>query len=323
MERALRHKEILGEEPRALLPTASVNIGHMREDTMKDFKDKVAVITGAASGIGRGLAERCADEGMRIVLADIEESALATAETEMAAHGATVLAVRTDVSDADSVETLAQTTLETFGAVHLLCNNAGVIVAGSTWENTLRDWEWVMGVNLWGVIHGIHVFVPIMLDQRIECHVVNTASIAGLVSPRIGNAIYAITKHGVVALSESLYHELAAKDASIGVSVLCPGFVKTRLVEAERNRAAELRNEPPNAAGGTAEPTSDTAMQGLAWAISRGIERQQVSELVFTAVREKRFYVLVNADPWRQALKARVEGILQERNPTIPALDLA
>src|SRR5262245_45104615 len=143
---------------------------------MKDFKGKVAVITGAASGIGRALAERCASEGMKVVLADVEPGALAEVEASLQAGGGTALAVRTDVSQAKDVEALAQQTLETFGAVHLLCNNAGVATSGAlAWESSLTDWEWVMGVNLWGVIHGVRIFVPIMLAQDTECHIVNTA----------------------------------------------------------------------------------------------------------------------------------------------------
>ena len=154
---------------------------------MREFSDKVAVITGAASGIGRTVAERCIQGGMRVVLADVEEDALARAEATMSDTGATVLAVPTDVSAASDVEALAQKTLEAFGAVHLVHNNAGVGVGGRIWENTVADWEWVMGVNTWGVIHGIRVFVPLMLEQKTEGHIVNTASIAGLTSgPGVG-----------------------------------------------------------------------------------------------------------------------------------------
>lgn len=172
---------------------------------MKDFRGKVAVVTGAASGIGRALAWRAAKEGMKVVLADCEKSALASAADELKAADFTVHAVRTDVSRAVEVETLAKETLKAFGAVHLLFNNAGVGVGTAVWEGTLSDWQWVLGVNLWGVIHGVRSFVPVMLDQKTECHIVNTASIAGLV-PQPGMGIYSVTKHGVVALSEALYH---------------------------------------------------------------------------------------------------------------------
>ena len=165
---------------------------------MKEFKDRVAVIAGAASGIGRALADRCAREGMRVVLADIEEPALAQAATEMKEAGADVLAVLTDVSQAGDVEALARKTLDAYGAVHLLCNNAGVGAGSTAWESTINDWQWVLGVNLWGVLHGIRVFLPIMLDQDAEGHIVNTASIAGLISYS-PDAAYHLTKHAVVA----------------------------------------------------------------------------------------------------------------------------
>ena len=184
---------------------------------------KVAVITGAASGIGRGLAERFAVEDMRVVIADIEEEPLAELEADLKANGATVLAVRTDVSNAAEVENLAARTLDTFGAVHILCNNAGVVCSRPIWEHTLSDWEWVLGVNLWGVIHGIRAFVPRMLTQGDACHIVNTASILGLVGGS-GEGIYKVSKHGVVALSETLADELAQKGANIQVHVLCPGM---------------------------------------------------------------------------------------------------
>ena len=190
---------------------------------MREFKDKVAVITGAASGIGRAMADRCVQEGMKVVLADVEVEPLAKAEASMKASGATVLAVRTDVSQAADVEALAQKTLEAFGAVHLLCNNAGVGTGAATiWESTIADWEWIIGVNLWGVIHGVRVFVPIMLEQDTECHIVNTASIAGLISgPELG--AYKVTKHAVVTLSETLYHELAERGKSQGLGALSGG----------------------------------------------------------------------------------------------------
>lgn len=174
---------------------------------MKEFKDRVAVVTGAASGIGRAMAERFAAAEMRVVLADVEEQALSKAEAELREKGAEVLSVRTDVSKGSDVEKLAQETLAAFGAVHVVCNNAGVTdQGGKIWEKTQSDWEWVMGVNLWGVIHGVRVFVPIMLDQGTEGHVVNTASMAGLMTGRLN--IYGVTKHAVVSLTESLYLEL-------------------------------------------------------------------------------------------------------------------
>src|SRR5947209_15550290 len=208
---------------------------------MKAFQGKVAVVTGAASGIGRALAERCAQEGMKVVLADIEEPALMQTSRDLAAQGAQTLAVPTDVSQAGEVETLARKAFETYSAVHLLFNNAGVGGGKSAWESTLADWEWVLGVNLWGVIHGIHFFVPRMLEQRSEGHIVNTASMAGLTYGP-GQSVYKVSKHGVVSLSETLYYELALRGASLKVSVLCPGLVSTNILDAQRNRPARLQD---------------------------------------------------------------------------------
>jgi len=211
-----------------------------KEMAMKDFQNKVAVITGAASGIGRALAERSARAGMKVVLADVEEDALVRTEKEMRAAGGTVLAVRTDVSKAHDVQALARKTLDAFGSVHLLCNNAGVAVATKAiWETSLEDWQWCLGVNLWGVIHGIRTFVPIMLRQDVEAHVVNTASIAGLLSlPYI--AIYNATKHAVVTITESLHHELSLLSSKVKASVLCPGFIRTSIMASYRNRPVEF-----------------------------------------------------------------------------------
>jgi len=289
---------------------------------MQEFKDRVAVITGAASGIGLSLAERCVNEGMKVVLADIEESTLASIEREMTAKGARVLAVPTDVSQACDVEALARYTIDNWGAVHLLFNNAGVITTGSAWESTINDWKWVMGVNLWGVIHGIHNFVPIMLEQDTDCHIVNTASIAGLVSPNPGTTIYHVTKHAVVALSEALYHGLSQRRSKIQVSVLCPGFIRTKLMEAGRNRATELHNKPSDEQGDLLDPANQVVAQALARAISNGILPRQVADTVFNSIRENKFYIFVNIDPWKRALRARIEDISQERNPTMPGLDL-
>jgi NAD(P)-dependent dehydrogenase (short-subunit alcohol dehydrogenase family) len=228
---------------------------------MKEFGGKVAVVTGAASGIGRAMAERFATEGMKVVLADVEEGALARAEAELKAGGATVLAIPTDVSRAGDVDALARRTIDAFGAVHILCNNAGVSpVMGASWELTETDWQWVLGVNLWGVLHGIHAFVPIMLKQDSEGHVVNTASMAGLVAGGSWWSTYGVAKHGVVNLSESLHRELAAVGSRVKVSVLCPAWVKTQLMDAERNRPASLRNEP---SAGTPPPQAALMEQAV------------------------------------------------------------
>jgi len=277
---------------------------------MKDFKDKVAVITGAASGIGRALADRCVQEGMKAVLADVEAEPLATAEASLKAFGATVLAVQTDVSQVRDVEALAQKTMEAFGAVHVLCNNAGVGTEAAVWESTLAEWEWIVGVNLWGVVHGVRVFVPLMLAQDAECHIVNTASMAGLISgPGLG--AYKVTKHGVVTLSETLHHELAERGAKVKVSVLCPGIVSTRIMESARNRPGGL---PPTGPRG---PASEERWEALRRLVPAGMPAAQVADAVFEALRKDRFYILTHPEG-KEAVRTRMEDILQERNPTPP-----
>jgi NAD(P)-dependent dehydrogenase (short-subunit alcohol dehydrogenase family) len=277
---------------------------------MKDFADKVAVITGAASGIGLALAERCVREGMKVVLADVEPAALAKAEAEMRSAGATVLAVRCDVSQASSVEALAQQTLEAFGAIHLLCNNAGVATTGTVWESNLSDWEWVIGVNLWGVIHGLRTFVPIMLAQDTECHMINTASLSGLLSfPRGG--VYAVSKHGVVTLSEALHHELAERGGKVKVSLLCPGLVKTRIVDAARNRPERLAAAEPIGA------VEAAGWESLRQQMEAAMPPGQIADAVFRAIREERFYILPHPE-WKDRIRTRMEDIVQGRNPTPP-----
>jgi NAD(P)-dependent dehydrogenase (short-subunit alcohol dehydrogenase family) len=277
---------------------------------MKEFKDRVAVITGAASGIGRALAEQCVQEGMRVVLADIEEPALRQAEQALKATGAHVLAVRTDVSQARDVAALAEQTLQAFGAVHLLCNNAGVGAGSTIWESTLADWQWVMGVNLWGVIHGLRVFVPIMLAQGTEGHIVNTASIAGFLRSH-PSAPYQVTKHAVVALSEHLYHSLAQQQAQVGVSVLCPGWVNTQIMDSGRNRPPELQDAPGNE---PLSPEREALIEDLRRAAQAGMAPQQVAEYVFRAIRAEQLYTLTHPE-YNLDVQERMEDILQQRNP--------
>jgi NAD(P)-dependent dehydrogenase (short-subunit alcohol dehydrogenase family) len=212
---------------------------------MQEFNGRVAVITGGASGIGFGLAAVFAGEGMKIALGDIEESALAEAVGKLQASGAEVIGVRTDVSDAEQVQALADATVDRFGAIHIACNNAGVGAGGLSWEAPLATWEWVFGANLWGVIHGVRSFVPVLMKQP-EAHVVNTASIAGLVAgPFMGP--YNASKHAVVALSETLHHEMALMAPHVKVSVLCPGWVQTRIGDSSRNRPGAERDAAANA----------------------------------------------------------------------------
>lgn len=279
---------------------------------MNTFQGKVAVITGAASGIGRGLAEHCVQEGMKVVLADIEAPALLQTSRELSAQGAQILALQTDVSQAAEVERLAQEAFKTYGAVHLLFNNAGVGAGKSAWESSLEDWEWVLGVNLYGVIHGIRSFVPRMLESRTESYIVNTASIAGLTSSP-GLAVYMASKHAVVSLTETLYHDLSLRGANIGVSVLCPGFVKTNIQDAERNRPAHLQNTP-----GEQQRLSQEEQEGgqvLKLAIQKGMSPQLQAEAVFEAIREKRFYIY--PPEFKRGIQTRMEDILQARNPTL------
>ncbi|MBN1176470.1 MAG: SDR family NAD(P)-dependent oxidoreductase [Dehalococcoidales bacterium] len=286
---------------------------------MKEFKDKVAVVTGGASGIGRGLAERCAGEGMKVVIADIEESALRKAEKKLKGDGATILTVRTDVSKFSDVENLAQKTLDAFGGVHLLFNNAGVqtgVPEGKPlWENTLADWEWVLGVNLWGVVHGIKVFVPVMLRQKTECHIVNTSSMAGLITePAL--VIYAATKAGVIKISEGLYLQLKQAGAPVGVSVLCPAFVSSRLDDAGRNRPAELQN-PPETAEQTERPSLLSEIRKGDW---KTLTPEQSAEIVFKAIKENTFYILTHS-LINMLMKQRADNILQGLNPEPPHFD--
>jgi NAD(P)-dependent dehydrogenase (short-subunit alcohol dehydrogenase family) len=278
---------------------------------MKEFKDKVAVVTGAASGIGRALAERCADEGMKVVLAGINEDNLKSVENDIKAKGTTTLVVKTDVSKAEDIESLAKKTMDTFGGVHLLCNNAGVGGGTTVWGSTLSDWQWTLGVNLWGVIYGTHYFVPLMLKQNTECHIVNTSSIAGLMGSA-GMGPYRVSKHGVVALSECLYNELVQSGSQIGVSVLCPIHVKTRVLDCERDRPAELKNDVVQDQMAMSDPTR----KYLAQAIENGLPPKQIADVVFDAIKENKFYILPQFEIVKAAVQVRMEDILQERNPT-------
>jgi len=278
---------------------------------MKDFQGKVAVITGGASGLGRAMADRFAREGMSIVLADVEPNALARAEAEMKAAGAKVIGVRTDVSKAADVEALAQKTLAAFGGVHLLANNAGVAEGGNVWDNTVADWEWVLGVNMWGVIHGVRVFTPIMLKQESEGHIINTASVAGLISPP-GMGIYCVSKHAVVTLSECLHHDLAQKSDKLKCSVLCPAYVPTGIADSGRNRPKELNEtRQKNAADLALDASLKKAVQ------SGKLSAADVAQKVYEAVRDERFYILTHPRI-KPSIQWRMEDILQDRNPTNP-----
>jgi NAD(P)-dependent dehydrogenase (short-subunit alcohol dehydrogenase family) len=272
---------------------------------MENLRGKVAVITGGASGIGKAVATRAAAEGMKLVLADIEEPVLEETARALSADGAEVLAVVTDVSDAGSVRELRDRSLQQFGAAHLIHNNAGVGVGGPIWEVTEQEWRWILGVNLWGVIHGINAFVPLLLEQG-EGHVVNTASVAGLSStPGLGP--YTATKHAVVAVSESLFKDLRAAGARIGVSVLCPAFVQTGIARSDRNRPDWAPEHDPASAG---ERTS--FIQAM---VDGGIQPQTVADRVFDAVHDGTFYILTHPEV-KPALALRHQDILEGRPPS-------
>ncbi|HLY18518.1 MAG TPA: SDR family NAD(P)-dependent oxidoreductase [Bryobacteraceae bacterium] len=279
---------------------------------MKEFKSKVAVITGAASGIGRGIAERCVHEGMKVVLSDIDEVNLAKAETELSTPGGTVLGVRTDVSKRSDIERLARRALDAFGRVDLLFNNAGVGAGGAPWEATWNDWEWVIGVDLWGVIHGVKVFTPLMLAQNTECHIVNTSSGAGLIVGGF-SAPYSVAKHAVVALSESLYIALEQQKALVKVSVLCPGLVRTNIAEAERNRPAELRNEPA-----ARTPEMEAGLAAFKAAIDASMTPRELADVVFDAIRKEQFYILPDPE-WTEVIRLRTDKLLRMENPKNPS----
>jgi NAD(P)-dependent dehydrogenase (short-subunit alcohol dehydrogenase family) len=279
---------------------------------VKQFEDKVAVVTGAASGIGRAYARRCMAEGMQVVLADIEPAALTAIEVEARGAGAAVLGVLTDVANPKDMERLAERTLAKFGAVHLLFNNAGVGTIGpALWDCTGADWSWILGVNLWGLIHGLKVFVPIMIEQSTECHIVNTASAAGLL-PTPGMGICSASKAAVIAVSETLQHELTQKGVAIRVSVVCPGSTHTRIVDASRNRPAALRDDPwVEAARKTAHAA---AKQKLLRATKAGMPADEVADLVFLAIEQEQLYIFTH--PWvKTALELRVRSILYGTDP--------
>jgi len=278
---------------------------------MKRFAGRVVVVTGAGSGLGRELALRFAREGMQLALADVDAAALAKTEADLKAAGTAAVAVRCDVSNGADVEALAMRTLEAFGAVHVVCNNAGIAPLGVVWENTVADWQWTLGVNLWGVIHGVRVFAPILLRQDDEGHIVNTASVAGLIAPP-GMGMYNVSKHAVVALSETLHHDLAARGAKVRCSVVCPAYFPSGIAESERSRPAAL-SEPR--AKSTEDLERDARMRR---AVQSGrLSAADIAGRVFEAVRDERFYVLTHPRIL-PAVEARMRDILEGRNPGNP-----
>jgi NAD(P)-dependent dehydrogenase (short-subunit alcohol dehydrogenase family) len=271
---------------------------------MDDLAGRVAVVTGGASGLGRAMAERFAAHGMRVVVSDIDADGAQETAAALGARGSEAVAVRTDVSRAEDVEQLADLAFDRFGAVHVLCNNAGVVKSARAWALTLDDWTWVLGVDLWSVIHGVRAFVPRMLAQGASGHVVNTASMTGLLPmPRL--AAYSTAKSGVVALSESLHHDFVAEGADIGVSVFCPGFIATRITDSARNRPASL--------GDTTEASGPRTVSG----VEATMTAEEAAEQVVDAVRAGRFWVLTHP-AYRSVIQDRAAGIGTDALPTRP-----
>lgn len=286
---------------------------------MKDFSNKVAVITGGASGFGKEFARIAADLGMKLVLADVQEDALDATVAEFQARNVPVIGLRTDVSQAGQVQALADAAIEAFGQVNLLFNNAGVGAGGLIWENSERDWEWVMGVNLYGVVHGVRIFTPLMLaaaeqDPAFEGHIVNTASMAGLLNPP-AMGVYNVSKHAVVALTETLYQDLGLVTQQVHCSVLCPYFVPTGISQSQRNRPADLANQaPPTRSQLVSQALSDKAVG------SGKVGAAEVAQITFDAIRDESFYIYSHPQalaPVRQ----RFEDIVGQRNPGDPFAD--
>lgn len=280
---------------------------------MQDLDGKVAVVTGGGSGIGRALSERFAREGMKVVLADIEQDALDIAVGELRQQEYDVLGVQADVSSIEAIERLARETLDAYGKVHIVCNNAGVLHAPTTvWEASDHDWRWMMNVNVWSIIHGIRTFIPIMLDQDEEAYMVNTASIAGL---GMGRHIYSVTKHAVVSITEALYNDLQQRAtqqpsaAKIGVSVLCPTFVQTRIIEGERNRPQEMWNDGP--------PPVGAGWDSLAARLRTGTTPEEMANEVLRGIQNEQFYII--PDDWSsQGFETWAENLVARRNPALP-----
>jgi NAD(P)-dependent dehydrogenase (short-subunit alcohol dehydrogenase family) len=279
---------------------------------MNKFRGKTAVITGGASGIGRAMGELFAKQGMNLVLADIEQTALDNTVAALRGDGYNCEGVVTDVSRADEVERLADAAMDWFGGIHIACNNAGVLAGGLLWEGSLADYQWLMDVNVWGVVHGIRSFVPRMQQQGGDCHIVNTASMAALTAmPYTG--IYNMTKHAVLALSETLYHELAFHAPNVKVSILCPEAINTGIAAAQRNRPERYCGEGDIVESGE----RDRIMQVLADSVAAGIGPEVMAKRVLEAIREERFYILSEEDAWRKTANTRLDDVREGRNPSL------
>ena len=278
---------------------------------MKEFKDKVAVVTGAGSGIGLAIAEKFAKEGMKVVLADIQPEALEKAVIKVKAKGAEALGVVTDVSDPMQVKALADRTLEVFGGVHILCNNAGVCKGGLSWQTPIEDYQWVLGVNLWGVIYGVRTFMPIFEKQGSEAYIINTSSQSGITTTPY-SAEYCISKHAVLAFSEVIYKELLLTGSPVRISVVCPAAVVTNIAKAEPKR-------PPRFDRGIApdKDVQEFMTNALAEEVQKGIPPEGLADQIFEAIQEECFYILPVAGKWRHLIELRLEDIRLGRNPTL------
>lgn len=278
---------------------------------MKDFKDKVAVITGAGRGIGRGIALRCAKEGMKIVLAGIGMESLTKTAADLDLMGVETLIVQTDVSLLENVENLAEKSFEAFGAVHLLVNNAGVISSGSVLEMTMDDWNWVMGVNFYGVLYGVRTFIPRMIKQNEDSHVVNVSSISGVIE---GRSSYGVSKHAVVALTEALYYDLAENAPHVKVSAYCPGFIDTELDTIERSRPKRFKKNE--------SPYTDEELGEFRKSLSGGISIEESANLLFEEMQEDKLYIGVKAFEEQlpgaiERMLSRSQNILHGHNPEL------
>ena len=272
---------------------------------METLTDRVAVVTGAASGIGLGLAARFARAGMKVVMADVEKPALEAAAATIENTGASVFARVTDVSDASAMHALARETVERFGAAHVLCNNAGVGGGGDPWRGPLAAWHWVVGVNLMGVVNGIHAFLPVLETQH-EGHIVNTASMAGVGRGALG--AYGATKHAVVALSEDLYLDQIARQTGVGVSFLCPGWVRTRIVDSRRNWPASLGPVPDDLMG------SESIRALVDQLIAEGMPPAEVADIVVEAILAQRFWIFPHPEMLDNVLEW-THAMVEQRNP--------
>lgn len=279
---------------------------------MKEFKDKVAVITGAASGIGYGIAKKCSTLGMKVVIADIDRERLKKVEEELKNGGTEVLSMIMDVAKSEDSQKLRDKTIKKFGAVHLLFNNVGVGNTKYYWNYTLKDWEWQLGVCLFGVIYGIHYFLKDMMNQDEECCIINTSSIEGLVyGSGPGSAIYGVSKHGIVSLSETLQRDLEMKNSKVKVFVLCPGFVDTRIFLGGIHRPNQDQNDP----GDEKEDTKgEDIMKLFSGALEESpiISPEKTAEVVFDAITKDKFYILTHTDQFlKEKVQERFDGIMK------------